>query len=108
MSTGERSEHWIDRSSLGTPAAKALRERTSKARAKEIRELQRLTAAVEAGEWWELGALAQVYERAGNLDAAERALRELAARSLGRLAKVRDQVGDPKDAEQWRARSRTL
>src|SRR5690606_8363146 len=107
MSTGEGFERWIDRSSLGTPAAKALRERTSQARAKESVERQRLTAAVEAGEWWELGALAQVYERAGNLDAAERALRELAARSLGRIAKVRDQLGDPKGAEQWRARSHT-
>lgn len=108
MSSDEGLERSIDRSSLGTPAAKALRARTSKARAGNIRELERLTSAVEAGEWWELGALAQFYERAGNLEAAERALREIAARSLLRIANLREQADDPRSAEQWRARARTL
>lgn len=98
----------IERSSLGTPAGRKLRARTSREQGREVLELERLTAAVENGEWAALIPLANMHRRRGNLAAAEACYAALAAQALRSVSALEAEAGRPDMAELWEQRARTL
>lgn len=98
----------IERSSLGTSAARKLRDRTSPGQAREILELERLTAEVERGEWAALIPLAHIHERRGNVAAAEACYTTVAALALRSVSSLEADAGRADMAEMWERRARTL
>jgi hypothetical protein len=98
----------IEASSLGTPAARRLRERTRPADAAALLELSRLTSALEQGQWWEMAPLARWYQQHGEPTRAEQILRTLAERTLHEIAYLNINMGNHDAARVWDARADTL
>lgn len=98
----------IEASSLGTPAAQRLRERTRPADAVALLELSQLTTALEQGQWWQMAPLAHWYQRHGQPMQAESILRALAERALHEISDVNRSMGNHSAADLWAARADTL
>lgn len=98
----------IEASSLGTPAARRLRERTRPADAAALLELSRLTSVLEQGQWWQMAPLARWYQQHGEPTRAEQILRALAERALHEVADINTNMGNHDAAKVWDARADTL
>jgi hypothetical protein len=108
MDSDDRTNELIEKSSLGAKGARGLRGRTNPKEAAAVRDLERLTRAVQEGEWWQLAPLARAYQKMGHLERAEELLRRMAAIGLEEIAALRRARGDQEGALTWHARAKTL
>jgi len=104
----------VERSSLGTPGAKALRKRTSVEHAHLARDLARLRNKLvhgpleDATALGDLVALANQCDQMGLHDEALRGYLQAAEHLIGKIALNFEQRGNTEQASVWRARATTF
>jgi hypothetical protein len=98
----------IQDSSLGTEAARRLRNRTSASQAALAQRLVALRNAVANGDLGGLVELGELCEQVGSREEAADCYRRVAASSLMRLATLLELEGETDVAAQWKARARTI
>ncbi len=108
MTSDDRTTQLIEASSLGSVAARRLRQRTTPEQVAKVRAITRLRNEVAHGgtsAWLELGAQ---LEEAGDLTGAELSYRKAAAAALIALAELYERRGEGDAAANWAARAQTL
>jgi len=103
----EPIEDLVQRSSLGTPGARALKSRSSRREAQLLHQATRLRNELVHGQRQPL-ELGLVLEELGALDEAIAFYEMLAATSLHRLAEVHRRRGDYDEAKAWEIRAQML
>ncbi len=98
----------LERSSLGTRGARKLRARTPPEEADLARRISELQVAVQDGSIVALLQLAELSWELGLYQQAETCYRRVAAHSLASVGRIQEKLGQPVEAERWKARAGTL
>lgn len=108
MSHDDELSRLIEASSLGTPAARRLRQRTLPGQAAVTNEIAALRDELASGGRGRLLDLGLKLEAIGDTTGAEECYREAATAAMTAMAALYENQGHHAAAAQWRARAGTL